>query len=144
MRKTSVVTIETEGRDQGKMFKLTEMSAVQAERWAMRAFFALMNTGVEIPPDIAELGMAGIASMGLQALGKLPYEAAEPLLDDMWSCVQTIPDPTKKNVARFVMDDDIEEVGTRIFLRKEIFDLHTGFFTAAASSTSDPEAAVHR
>lgn len=144
MRKTRVVTIEAEGRDKGKMFQLTEMSAAQAERWALRAFFALMNTGVEIPPDIAEAGMAGIASMGLQALGKLPYEAAEPLLEDMWACVQIIPDPSKKTIARFVMDEDIEEVGTRIFLRKEVFDLHTGFFTSAASSTSAPEAAAHR
>jgi hypothetical protein len=144
MRKTSIVTIEAEGRDKGKMFLLTEMGAVQAEKWALRLFFALMNTGVEIPPDIAELGMAGIASMGLQALSKLPYDAAEPLLDDMWACAQIIPDPSKKNVARFLMDDDIEEIGTRIFLRKEIFDLHTGFFTSAASSTSAPEAAAHR
>ncbi len=144
MRKASIVTIEAEGRDKGKMFMLTEMGAAQAEKWAIRAFFALMNTGVEIPPDIADAGMAGIASMGLQALGKLPFEAAEPLLDDMWACVQIIPDPSKKNVARFVMDEDIEEVGTRIFLRKEVFDLHTGFFTGAASSTSGQEAADHR
>jgi len=132
MRKTAIVTIEAEGRDKGKCFLLTEMSAADAERWALRAFFALMNTGVQIPADIAESGMAGIASMGIQALGKLPYEAAEPLLEDMFACVQIIPDPSKKNVARFLLDEDIEEVATRLQLRKEVFDLHTGFFTAAA------------
>ena len=144
MRKTATVTIDAEGRDQGKVFFLTEMSAADAERWALRALFALMNTGVEIPDDIAESGMAGIASLGLSAITKLPYEAAEPLLADMWACVQFIPDPSKPQVKRFLMDEDIEEVATRLKLRKEVFDLHTGFFTSAASSTSAPEAAAHR
>jgi hypothetical protein len=132
MRKTSTLTIDAEGRDKGKTFVLTEMSAADAERWALRAFFALMNTGVEIPADIAESGMAGIASMGLQAIGKLPYEAAEPLLADMWDCVQIMPDPAKKNVVRDLIEQDIEEVATRLEIRKAVFDLHTGFFTAAA------------
>lgn len=132
MRKTSTLTIDREGRDKGKVFQLTEMSAADAERWALRAFFALMNTGVEIPADIAESGMAGIASMGLQAIGKLPYEAAEPLLADMWDCVQIMPDPAKKNVVRDLIEQDIEEVATRLEIRKAVFDLHTGFFTDAA------------
>lgn len=132
MRKTSTLTIDREGRDKGKTFVLTEMSAADAERWALRAFFALMNTGVEIPADIAESGMAGIASMGLQAIGKLPYEAAESLLADMWDCVQIMPDPAKKNVVRDLIEQDIEEVATRLEIRKAVFDLHTGFFTDAA------------
>ena len=132
MRKTSTLTIDREGRDKGKTFVLTEMSAADAERWALRAFFALMNTGVEIPADIAESGMAGIASMGLQAIGKLPYEAAEPLLADMWDCVQIMPDPSKKSVVRDLIEQDIEEVSTRLEIRKAVFDLHTGFFTDAA------------
>lgn len=132
MRKTSTLTIDREGRDKGKTFVLTEMSAADAERWALRAFFALMNTGVEIPADIAESGMAGIASMGLQAIGKLPYEAAEPLLADMWDCVQIMPDPAKKNVVRDLIEQDIEEVATRLEIRKAVFDLHTDFFTDAA------------
>lgn len=132
MRKTSTVTITSEGRDKGKAFLITEMSAVQAERWATRAFFALMNAGAEIPPDIAEAGMAGIAKMGLQAFSKLPYEATENLLLEMMGCVQYIPDPTKPSVVRYWMNEDVEEVMTLFLLRKEIIDLHTGFFTNAA------------
>ncbi len=132
MRNTETITIVGDNRDQGKAFLLTEMSAAAAERWATRAFFALMNTGVEIPEDIANAGMAGIASLGVQAFGKLPYEAAAPLLEDMWGCVQIIPDPTKPNVVRALIDEDIEEVSTRLQLRKAIFNLHTRFFTDAA------------
>jgi hypothetical protein len=138
MRKTATVTITAEGRDKGKMFAITEMSADASERWALRAFFALMNTGIEIPADIAESGMAGIATMGLAALGKLPYYAAEPLLDDMWACVQAVPNPASPGTVRALVDEDIEEVATRLQLRKEVFALHTDFFTAASTSTTGP------
>ncbi len=132
MRKTETVTIDTEGRDKGKVFLITEMAADPAERWAIRAFFALMNTGVDLPDDIADQGMAGIAAIGLKALGMLPFEAAEPLLAEMWTCVQIIPDPGNPGLVRKLIPEDIEEVGTRIQLRKAVFGLHTGFFTSAA------------
>lgn len=130
-RKKITITIESEGRDKDKQFLLTEMSAYDTEQWAIQAFFALMNTGVELPDDLS-MDMATLARMGFQALGRLPFEAAKPLLDQMWDCVQIIPDPKKPNIMRPLMDDDIEEAGTRLQLRKEIFDLHTGFFTKGA------------
>lgn len=132
MRKTETITIDTEGRDKGKVFLITEMAADPAERWAIRAFFALMNTGVDLPDDIADQGMAGIAAIGLKALGMLPFEAAEPLLAEMWTCVQIVPDPAKPGLVRKLIPEDIEEVGTRVQLRKAVFGLHTGFFTSAA------------
>lgn len=134
MRKTLTLTITAEGRDKGKVFRLTEMSAAQAERWALRALFALMNTGVEIPPDVAESGMAGIASIGFEAFAKLPFEAAEPLLAEMWTCVQFQPDPAKELV-RFLMEEDIEEVATRLRIRKAVLEMHISFFTDGVAST---------
>lgn len=133
MRKTQTLTIDAEGRDKGKVFKLTEMPAAQAERWAMRAFFALMNTGVDIPDGLEEAGVAGLASIGLQALGRVPYAQAEPLLAEMLDCVQIIPDPGKPNVVRKLFDEDIEEVKTRLELRRAVWNLHTDFFSPAAS-----------
>ncbi|HET8700174.1 MAG TPA: hypothetical protein VFL97_00705 [Nitrococcus sp.] len=134
MRKTQTITIDAEGRDKGKVFKLTEMPAAQAERWAMRAFFALMNTGVNIPDGLEEAGLAGLASIGLQALGRVPYAQAEPLLAEMLDCVQIIPDPAKPNVVRKLFDEDIEEVKTRLELRRAVWSLHTDFFSPAAPS----------
>lgn len=139
MRKTETITIEREGRDKGKQFKLTEMSAAQAERWALRAFFALANTGVELPDDMADSGMAGIAAVGLSALGKVPFEQAEPLLDEIMGCVQIVPDPSKPHVVRALIDEDIEEVATRLELRKAVWDLHTGFFSLGGLSTSESQ-----
>ena len=60
-RNTKSLTISAEGRDKGKTFLLTEMSAVRAEKWAARAVLALLKSGVELPEDAAQAGLAGIA-----------------------------------------------------------------------------------
>jgi len=132
-RKTATVTISAEGRDKGKVFVLTELSAYEAEDWAGRALFALMNAGVEIPDNIAEAGLAGVAAMGLKAIAKLPFDSAKPLLDKMMGCVQIQPSPT---VTRALIPDDIEEVATLLQLRKQVLGLHMDFSMAAAPSTS--------
>lgn len=132
-RKTATVTISAEGRDKGKVFVLTELSAYEAEDWAGRALFALMNAGVEIPDNIAEGGLAGVAAMGFKAITKLPFDSAKPLLDKMMECVQIQPSPT---VTRALIPDDIEEVATLLQLRKQVLGLHMDFSMAAAPSTS--------
>lgn len=132
-RKKETVTISAEGRDKGKVFVLTELSAYEAEDWAGRALFALMNAGVEIPANIAEAGLAGVATLGMTALTKLPYDSAKPLLDKMMACVEIQP---SANVVRRLVPDDIEEVATLLTLRKHVLGLHMDFSMAAARSTS--------
>lgn len=141
-RRTKIVTIDAAGRDHGKVFALTELPASQAERWAIRALLALGRSGVDVPPNIASAGMAGIAAMGIRALFGLQFYEAEPLLDEMFSCVQIAPDPKKPKVIRALIEDDIEEVSTRAFLRSEVFELHTGFSLAGLLSIWALPAAV--
>lgn len=135
-RKTLQVTITDEGRDKGKVFLIREMAASQAERWAMRAFLAMSRHGVELPADAAQSGFAGLASYGLNMIGRLPFEEAEVLMDEMFACVSIIPNPSNPDISRALVEDDIEEVTTRIKLRVEVFKLHTDFLKAAAPSTS--------
>jgi hypothetical protein len=141
MRKTLTITVTAEGRDQGKAFLLTEMPAAQAEEWGARALLALMRSGVEVPENIASIGLAGVAVLGIRALSGLEWSLAKPLFDEMWTCVQIIPNPAKPEVVRNLVDSDIEEVKTRLFLRKEIIGLHVDFFTDAAPSTQASGAA---
>lgn len=131
-RKTKVVVIEAEGRDQGKHYLLTELPASQAERWATRALMAMAKSGVEIPDGLERAGVAGIAVVGLRAVAGMPFEEAQPLLDEMMACVEFIPDPARPQVHRYLIEDDIEEVATRIMLRQEVIELHTGFSLAGA------------
>lgn len=140
-RKQITLTIGAEGRDKGKVFILTELSAYEAEEWAGRALFSLMNAGVEIPDNIAEAGLAGVAAMGMKAIAKLPFESAKTLLDKMMDCVQIQPSP---NVTRELMSGDVEEVATLFTLRKKVLGLHLDFFTAAAPSISGSKSTAAR
>lgn len=139
-RKTRTVTITDPGRDHGKVFLLTEMPARRAEKWAARALLALAKSGVDMPDDIRAGGMAGIAILGLRALGSMDFADAEPLLDEMMKCVQIMPDPARPDIIRELVDhgtdgDDIEEVATRLHLRAEVYTLHVGFSMPGAQST---------
>ena len=131
MRKEATVTIVAEGRDKGKIFRLREMSAKQAEAWGGRLLMTLANHGVDVPPNFFDLSMAGIAVIGVYAITRVPWSDASPLLDEMMGCVRIQPGPDPR-IVRDLIDrgdegDDIEEVSTRLKLREEVLSLHLGF-----------------
>jgi hypothetical protein len=142
-RRTAIYTVETEGRDKGKRFLLTEMSASKAESWAYRVILALANSNTQMPEGFEQTGMAGLAQLGLRGLIGLPWFVAEPLLKEMFECVQILPDPKNPKFARDLEpaggdgDYDIEEVTTRMNLRMEIFKLHVDFSKAGVQSLLD-------
>lgn len=127
MRKEATIIIDAPGRDQGKVYRLKELSASQAEAWGARLMLALSRAGVEVPDGFLEMGMAGVAAMGLRAMGGLSWDVAKPLLDEMMTCIQIQPNPGQSNVVRPMIEDDIEEVSTRVRLREEVITLHTSF-----------------
>ncbi len=45
----------------------------------------------------------------------------------MFTCIKIIPSPDKPDVTRALLESDIEEVMTRVLLRREVWELHTGF-----------------
>ncbi|EMM0835468.1 hypothetical protein RVV06_001456 [Enterobacter ludwigii] len=132
-RKELYYTVEDKGRDNGKKFYIREMSATQAEWWAIRAILAMANNGINLPDNLSDMGMAGMAKVGLEMVAKIPPEDARPLLDELMKCVQAVPNPADQNIKRPLIDDDTEEVMTRLKLRGEVFKLHVDFLTAAAS-----------
>jgi hypothetical protein len=134
-RNTKLVSIDDEGsRDNTKSFLLTEMSATQGEKFAAKAFLALASSGVEIPDDVAAQGMAGLLSVGMKAFGMMKWEFLEPLLDEMFRCVQIVVPAFP--VGRPLKEEDIEEIQTRFKLRTEWVELEFGFFKAAGLLTS--------
>jgi hypothetical protein len=141
-RKTTIVTIDAAGRDMGKRFQLTEMSASQAEKWGMRAIAAIVRSGVDVPEHIAQSGMAGIMAVGLKSLFGADFRDAEPLLDELFACVKILPDAAHPGLARALVEEDIEEVATRLRLRSEVFELHTNFSVAAFLSKTWETAAA--
>ena len=65
MARKTTTFIATDGRDKGKRFLITEMSAYQSEEWAARALFAVMHSGVEVPDEVLSAGFAGVAAIGI-------------------------------------------------------------------------------
>jgi len=129
------VVIDDDNRDKGKTFVLTEMPAAQAEKWALRIAMAMNRAGVDTG-DVHGMGMAAIAGFGLQTLLNVNYYDVEPLLDEMWKCVQIMPDTRNPSIVRPLVDNDIEEVQTRLRLRKDVLELHISFSQPAGQSTS--------
>lgn len=134
-RKIKEITIPGErsedqgSRDNGKTFLLTEMPADQAERWANRLCLAMTRAGLEIPDGWTDWG-AIIAYGAMRGLGKIEWADAEPLLAEMFSCIQIV----EPAITRVPTPDDIEEMSTRYMLRTEVVELHSGFSVAAILS----------
>lgn len=129
MQKTKEIVIEDEGRDKGKRFVIEEMPSYQGEKWALRVIFAAANAGVEIPDDIAESGMSGLATMGKEIFQKIPFESADPLLDELMGCVKF---STGNGFARELVETDTVEVRTRLKLRMESLMFHLNVFMGGA------------
>lgn len=119
-----------ENRDHGKKFLLTEMSALRAEKWAMRLTLALTRAGFDVPEGATS--WASILAFGImKGIGSLAWTDAEPLLDEMMACIQIVEDTIGP---RTPTEFDIEEVSTRLLLRSEVFELHSNFSPAAIVS----------
>lgn len=136
MRKEAIVRIDADNRDKGRVYKITEMDASRGEEWATRLLLAIARSGVEMPIGFLAMGWEAIAYLGINALGGLTWADAKPLLDEMMACVQKIEDPSRPEVVRMLVENDIEEVATRLRLRDEVFALHTGFSVAARLSNA--------
>ena len=132
--KSKQITIE-HGRDKGRVFLITEMSAAHADNWAMRALIALANGGVDLGGLSPQQGMMGMAGVALDALGRLKADDAIPLLNELLDCVQIIPEGGQPRPLN--MDfNDVEDFTTLWRLRKEVFALHTDFLQHAFGLTS--------
>jgi len=134
-RKVLEVAIQAAGRDKGKVFRITEMPASKAERWAARSLAALLSSGVDVPEGLLRAGAAALAHFGITVFARMDFDAAQPLLDEMMECVEIKPDPSKP-VYRRLIEDDIEELATRFRLRAEVFQLILGFSIPDDLSTS--------
>lgn len=135
--KTKQITIE-HGRDKGRVFLITEMSAAHADNWAMRALIALANGGVDLGSLRPQQGMMGMVKATLDALGQVKPEDAIPLLNELLGCVQIIPEGGKPR--QLNMDfNDVEDFTTLWRLRKEVFALHTDFLQHAFGKTTASE-----
>jgi hypothetical protein len=136
MRKTTTYVVDSEGRDKGKHFLITEMPATKAEDWAIRVMLALGSANVDIPPGALQLGMAALAEIGFMKMFAISPERMKPLLSELMECVELIPNPQKPQVkiAYPTFESQVEEVKTLLLLKWQVLSLHMDFSSAAGIS----------
>ena len=137
-RKISPYTVDSEGRDKGKNFLLTEMAATKAEDWAIRVMLALGHANVELPDGALQLGMASLAEIGLKKLFAVNAADIKPLLAELMECVEFVPNPQKPQVKLGypMYESQVEEVSTLLTLKWQVLSLHLDFSLAAGLSES--------
>lgn len=156
MRRTKIVTIEDEwvihpdpekakagekilraaGRDNGKVFLLTEMPAVAADEWVTQAQFLVAQAMRECDA----LGLAEDDSLRLVAQGRALKDHS---LRAWWGCVAYQHDP--KHAPQPIAQGpacQIDEIATINTLLREVYELHTGFFSPESPSTSDSPSTI--
>lgn len=126
-RRTKTVVINDEkSRDHGKQFMVTEMDAESAEWWAIRVLQGLLGSNPEVDTDIFSAPLSQIAGLAFVGLAKMPADQLKPLMDEMKPCISVLLPDNK--TTRPVLSSDIEDIGTWLELRKEVFGVLTGFF----------------
>ena len=148
--KTVIIPAEEGNRDRDKVFIVTEMSAEAGEWWAMRAVLAICNSNVDLGKidNVEDLGWVAMASIGLQALSGVDPNIAKPLLDELMACVRIMPDPSQQHITMPIgfggadSSHHIEEISTRVLLRKEAFLIHANFSEIVARLVSRYVAAI--
>lgn len=142
MRKEKVIVIDDRGKS--LTFKIREMSALKLEGWIARAGILLAATGIldETRVDVRNAGeiAAGVAravgESGISALGRLDYDKARPLLDELLSCCSRVDAGVEQPLTPDVLEGFIEDVRTLFTLRKEALALNFGFFAQGGPSAS--------
>ena len=129
MLKTQDITITFEGRDKGARFRIKEMPSIQAERWARRAVYAMIQGGfpmdrLNVDPDA---GMAALAMVPIEALARMEPDMGDQLMDEMLrDCIKALR--TDQSMEMDLLPGEPAELATLVYLRAKVVELHTGFF----------------
>lgn len=132
-RKEISFIVEAEGRDKGKEFLITEMSAWDADTLAQDIFRAMGDSGFsEIPADVIAMGCAGLATVGLSVISASSPDVARQLRDRLMSTVEIIITNEGARQQRKVNGViDFEEVSTIRTLLDKVFKVNFDFLTIA-------------
>lgn len=138
-RNTKKITIN-KGRDKGKTFSITEMSAWDSNRWMISFLKQLAKSGNSLPTDISDLGIAGLLAVIqnegdalksptffkslMSVASNIDEQDLFPLLDKLLTCVSLI---TPKGHEIDFTTDQIEDSSTFSTLYSEVFQAHVFF-----------------
>ena len=128
-RKEIEVKIE-EGKDAGKVFKITELPAPQAYKWLLKAFGILGKDGVDFN-YIRQKKVVDLLAEFAQ------HEESEPLMDDLLACASFLKDGVSVQMKGTMIESVIEDWATIFRLQMEALVLMIGFLEQGGESTSE-------
>ncbi|EMW3576444.1 hypothetical protein AAEY45_004130 [Yersinia enterocolitica] len=132
-RKQITYTVEDEGRDKGKEFIITEMSAWDAEELSEEIYRAMGHGEFNsLPADVVSMGVAGLATVGVSVLAAAPASVSRPISDRILSTVEIVMTNEGKDITRSIKPIDFEEISTIRTLKDKVFELNFGFLSLAA------------
>lgn len=128
-RKEIPFIVEEDGRDKGKEFLITEMSAWDADTLAQDIFRAMGDSNYSsIPADVIAMGCAGLATVGLSVISASSPEVARQLRDRLMSTVDIVITNDGQRQQRKVNGSlDFEEVSTIRSLLDKVFQVNFEF-----------------
>lgn len=115
------------------------MDAYTGQRWATRALFALVKSGMPMPENLMGGGMESFQKFGVRAFLYANYEDVAPLLDEMLAQA-TLQHGDARNPPLAIAPGPncvVEEIRTFLLLQKALINLHTGFFEPARDPISN-------
>lgn len=132
-RKEIPFIVTDEGRDKGKEFIITEMSAWDADELAQDIFRAMGDSNYTgIPADVIAMGCAGLATVGLSVLSASSPDVSRTLRERLMSTVQIVITHEGKTQMRKVNGSiDFEEVQTIRQVMDQVFKVNFDFLTIA-------------
>lgn len=132
-RKEIPFIVTEEGRDKGKEFLITEMSAWDAHELSQDLFRAMGDCNFSgISADVIAMGCAGLATLGLDVLSMSSPDVSNSLRERLISTVQIVITSESGRILRKVNAAiDFEEVSTIRTVLDKVFQVNFDFLTIA-------------
>ena len=134
MRKTEIIKLVDDGKE--LTFRITQMPATKAERWANKAMFLLIGAGKDIKKN------AKIEDV-IKVVASIDYDKAEPLYNELIECCTFLPDGNANGAGigctQDTIDAQIIDPRNLYKLRMASAKLNFSFFMSALQS-QDPKA----
>lgn len=119
MRESKTITLKDGERE--ITFKIQPMTAITAERWLIRAAFALGS-------GLSSLTSNASADEIVKALSAVDYEKVAPLWDELLTCCQIIQGGATIPVDAQTLDGKIDYPTTIFLLKVAVVQANFGFF----------------
>ena len=116
----------------GKTFVISKMPLIQGDRWANRVALALCKGGIDVGHGIKGLlDLEGITTIALKALGGVPDDVAQGLLDELMGYVKLkLPDGSTRAV---VLESDVDDIAALWKIRIEAIRINLDFLAVGVT-----------